>query len=158
MYIWIQYIPRLLVAIFALLLTLFVTSCTIIIIISSSLYYATQIYLDVFSVQTCLTPCWSVLEFWKIKLEKSSSTNWIFNLQKSISKLIFAGYTGSKNPVQNRLKIQFVDLDFSKLIFQKSSRDQSCLISFKYRTRAIITRYWILNVHKIRVLRKIPFK
>ena len=25
--------------------------------------------------------------------------NWFFSLQKSISKLIFAGYTGSKNPV-----------------------------------------------------------
>ena len=30
-----------------------------------------------------LTPCWSVF------FEKSSSTNWIFSLQKSISKLIF---------------------------------------------------------------------
>ena len=38
--------------------------------------------------------------------------------------MIFAGYTGSENSVQNRLKIQFVELDFSKLIFQKSSRDQ----------------------------------
>ena len=26
------------------------------------------------------TPCWSVLDFWKIKFEKSSSTNWIFSL------------------------------------------------------------------------------
>ena len=26
------------------------------------------------------TPCWSVLDFWKIDLEKSSSTNWIFSL------------------------------------------------------------------------------
>ena len=26
------------------------------------------------------TPCWSVLHFWKIKLGKSSSTNWIFSL------------------------------------------------------------------------------
>ena len=67
---------------------------------------------------------WSVLEFWTIKLEKSSSMNWIFSLQKSISKLIFAGYTGSKNPVGNRLKIQFIELVFSKLIFQKSSTDQ----------------------------------
>ena len=33
-------------------------------------------------------------------------------------------YTGSKNPVRNRLKIQFVKLDFSKLIFQKSTTDQ----------------------------------
>ena len=37
--------------------------------------------------------------------------------------MIFAGYTGSKNPVWNRLKIQFVELDFYKLIFQKSIRD-----------------------------------
>ena len=47
-----------------------------------------------------------------------------FSLQKSILKLIFAGYTGSKNSVRNRLKIQFAELDFSKLIFQKSSTDQ----------------------------------
>ena len=71
-----------------------------------------------------LSPCWSALEFRKIKLEKSSSTNRIFSLQKSISKLIFAGYTGSKNQVRNRLKIQFVDFDFYKLISQKSSTDQ----------------------------------
>ena len=55
----------------------------------------------------------SVLDFWKIKFENSSSTNWIFNLQKSISKLIFAGYTGSKNQVRTRQKIKFV----SKSIF-----------------------------------------
>ena len=40
-----------------------------------------------------------------------------------ILKLIFAGYTGRKNPVRNRLKIQFFELDFSNLIFQKSSTD-----------------------------------
>ena len=74
--------------------------------------------------ETTLSPCWSVLKFWKINLEKSSSTNWNFSLQKSISKLIFAGYTGSKNQVQNRLKIHFIELDFSKLICQKSSTDQ----------------------------------
>ena len=65
----------------------------------------------------------SVLDFWKIKFEKSSSRNWIFDLQKSISKLIFPGYAGGKSPVQNRLKIQFVKLDFSNLIFKKSSTD-----------------------------------
>ena len=69
-----------------------------------------------------------LLEFLKIKLEKSSSTSLVFSLQKSISKLIYAGYTGSKNPVRNRLKIQFVKLDFSRLIFQKSSTDQQGVI------------------------------
>jgi hypothetical protein len=74
-------------------------------------------------MKSCHSPYPSVLDFWKIKFEVSSSTNWIFNLQKLISKLIFAGYTGSKNPVGDKLKIQFVKLDFSKLIFQKPSTD-----------------------------------
>ena len=39
--------------------------------------------------------------------------NWIFNAQKSI-----AGYTVSKNPAFNRLKIQFVELDFSKIKYR----------------------------------------
>ena len=34
---------------------------------------------------------------------------------KSISNSIFAGYTGSKNQVRNRLKIKFVQLYFSKI-------------------------------------------
>ena len=49
---------------------------------------------------------------------------YLCSLQKSISKLILVGCTGSKNPVRKRLKIQFVEFDFSKLIFQKSSTDQ----------------------------------
>ena len=57
----------------------------------------------------------SVLDFLTIKFEKSSSKNWVINLQKSTSKLIFAVYTGSKNPVRKRLKIQFVEIDFSKV-------------------------------------------
>ena len=40
-------------------------------------------------------------------------------MKKPISKLIFAGYTGSKNAVQNRLKTQFVKLDFSNLMLIK---------------------------------------
>ena len=60
----------------------------------------------------------------KTSLKNQVQLNWIFNLKKTFSKLIFAGYTGSKNPVQNRLKIQFVELDLSELIFQKSSTDQ----------------------------------
>ena len=46
--------------------------------------------------------------------EKSFSTNCIFSLYKSILKLIFAGYTGSKNQVRNKLKINVVAPDFSK--------------------------------------------
>ena len=55
-----------------------------------------------------LTPSWSVLDFWKIKFEKSGLTNWNFNVQKSILKLIFVGYTGSKNPVWTGKKFQLV--------------------------------------------------
>ena len=99
--------------------------------------------------ETHISPCWSVLDFWKINLEKSSWQTWFLayfeldfyflcSLQKSISKLIFAGYTGSRNQVWNRLKIQLVKVDFSKLIFQKSSTDQqgnrlTCLLSVCFR-------------------------
>ena len=70
--------------------------------------------------QQCLplTPCWSVLEFWKIKLEKSSSMNWISSLQKSISKLIFEGYTGSKNPV---CRTGFFQIDFTVIKYRSTS-------------------------------------
>ena len=56
--------------------------------------------------------------------------------------------TGSKNPVRNRLKIQFIELDFPKLIFQKSSTDQQgfnlllCLVHLLPRNL-----YWVsLNI------------
>ena len=66
-----------------------------------------------------LTPCLSVCTwFWKNQFGKSNSANWIFSLQKSILKSIFEGYTGSKNPVRNRLKIQFVELIFPNWFFQ----------------------------------------
>jgi hypothetical protein len=45
----------------------------------------------------------------------------------------FAGYTGSKNPVRNKLKIQFIEFDFSKLIFQKSSTDQQGVTVIKFK-------------------------
>ena len=51
-----------------------------------------------------------------------------------MSKSNFTGNTSSKHPVQNRLKIQFVELDFSKLIFQKSSTDQQGVRVYLYIT------------------------
>ena len=60
-----------------------------------------------------------------IKFEKSSSINWIFNLKKKINfEVDFYTLNRKKNPVWNWLKIQFFELDFSNLIFQKSSTDQ----------------------------------
>ena len=45
------------------------------------------------------------------------------------AKLIFIGYTGSKNPIQIRLKIQFVELDFSKkLVLATSSFFQTVFL------------------------------
>ena len=55
-----------------------------------------------------------------LNFEKSSWKNQV--QQSEFSILIFVGYTGI--PVRNRLKIQFVEADFSKLIFQKSSTYQ----------------------------------
>ena len=56
-------------------------------------------------VHGIFTPWPSVLDFWKKK-------------KKSILKLIFAGYTGCKNSVQNRVKIQFVNLIFPTWFFK----------------------------------------
>ena len=56
-----------------------------------------------------VTPCWSVLYFWQINLEISSSMNWIFSLFQTWFL---------------QAKIQFVELHFSYMIFQNSSTDQ----------------------------------
>ena len=63
------------------------------------------------------TPYPSVLDFWKIKFENQVRQTGFLTC-KSISKWIFAGYTGGKNSVQNRPKIQFVGLDFSKIKYR----------------------------------------
>jgi hypothetical protein len=85
-------------------------------------------------------------------LENSSSTNWIFSLQKSISKLIFAGYRDSKNSVLNRLKTQFAELDFSKLIFQNSSTDQKGVRPFQ-----VLEANDSTNVRQYHFLKSFPF-
>ena len=54
------------------------------------------------------SPYLSALDFWHFEFDKLdifSSSNWIF-----------AGYTGSKNQVQNRQKIKFVELNFSNYL------------------------------------------
>ena len=68
--------------------------------------------------------CWSALNFWKVKFEKSSSTNWIFSLP-SLNWIFTATVVCKTNFKIDfcRLEIQFVKLDFSNLIFQKSSTD-----------------------------------
>ena len=54
-------------------------------------------------VQLCLlSPCWSVLDFWKINLELSSS------MFKSISNLIFIACFDCKNPVLQNWFLQLV--------------------------------------------------
>ena len=74
---------------------------------------------------TCrLTPCWSVLDIWKINLEKSGSTNWIFSL--SISNWISIAWVACKNQFRNwflqaknpALRTWFFQLDFSKIKYR----------------------------------------
>ena len=64
-----------------------------------------------------LTPCWSVF------FEKSSSTNWIFSLFGTWFLLpVYPTKINFKTDFCS-LKIQFVELDFYNLIFQKSNTD-----------------------------------
>ena len=66
--------------------------------------------LDFYSIWNCIFTAYrvstypSVLDFWKIKIEKLSSTNWIF-----------ASYTGIKNPVR---RTWFFQHDFSKIKYR----------------------------------------
>jgi hypothetical protein len=53
---------------------------------------------------------WSGLDFWKIEFEKSSWTNFIFTACAAC-----AACAACKIQVQNRQKIKFVQLDFSKI-------------------------------------------
>ena len=54
--------------------------------------------------------------------KKSSSTDQVQKIK--FNELDFTVFVACKNPVLNRLKIQFIKLDFSNLIIQKSSTDQ----------------------------------
>ena len=51
---------------FAMLKVLLIKSCCVLFFIKNHLCW--------------FAPCWSVLDFWKFNLEKSSSMNWIFSL------------------------------------------------------------------------------
>ena len=70
------------------------------------------------------SPCWSVLDFWKINLEKSSLTKRILILFETEFVLPVLPAKINFKIDFCRLKIQFVELEFSNLIFQNSSTDQ----------------------------------
>ena len=66
-------------------------------------------------------------------------------MQKSISKLIFTGYTGSKNPVLYRLKIQFVELDFSEIKYRSTGGKPSTVLVFFVTTNKTAALYFHLK-------------
>ena len=55
-------------------------------------------------------------QVWKIKFHERDF--------QSISNWVFTASVACKNPVQNGLKIQFVELDFSNSILQKVQKDR----------------------------------
>ena len=73
----------------------------------------------VFILDWNLRPVRPVLDWKKSLFHKIDFWTWFFvNCELdflSIASLIFAGYTGSKNPVRTRQKIQFIKLDFTKI-------------------------------------------
>ena len=71
-----------------------------------------------------LSPCWSVLDFWKINLEKSSLMSWIlvdfeldFYCLCSMQKSITIDFCKAKNPVR---WTWFFQLDFSKFQYRST--------------------------------------
>ena len=73
-----------------------------------------------------ISPYPSVLDFWKIKFEKSSSTNWFLTCKNQFRNWFFQAiqYTGSKNPVHRTWFFNLIflntttkDVPDSKVIF-----------------------------------------
>ena len=58
-----------------------------------------------------VSPCWSVLDFWKINLEKSSSINWSFTACVACKNQSRNWFLQAKNPV---CRTGFLKLDYSK--------------------------------------------
>ena len=76
-------------------------------------------------------PLLILLDFWKIKFEKSSLTNWIFS--PFWTRFLLLAKIQFKMDKWTKF-IQFVKVDFSKLIFQKSSTNQPVLQQ--------VTKHW----------------
>ena len=75
-----------------------------------------------------LSPCWSVLDFWKINLKKSSSTNWIFSLFQTWFLLPVYSCVACKNQFRKWFLLAknpvcptwFFHLDFSKFKYRST--------------------------------------
>jgi hypothetical protein len=106
--------------------------------------------LHFFSPSGLQTPCLSPLDFWDIECHSNffQLQNIKFKKVKNqfdlISKLIFAGYTGSRNQVQNRKKIKLVlnsiffqvwnklrNPKFENRVQRDRALDKLCLLHFR---------------------------
>ena len=71
--------------------------------------YNVRVPQTVMCIKKGLSPIYLHLIFYILQLEISSLMNWIFFLDSL--NWMFAGYTGSKNPVQTWKLIQFIKLE-----------------------------------------------
>ena len=87
------------------------------------------------------TPCWSAI---------FNFTNWNFSLQKSILKLIFAGYTGSEKQVRNSVcRTWFFQIDFSEIKYRStegySSKNELILHFLKFCNKGDLIFYYVAS-------------
>ena len=59
------------------------------------------------------------------------------------SNMSFAGYTGSKNQVRNSPEMEFVEIQFSKSIFQKSAANQQEKGFMRLKTRYVYDNIFV---------------
>ena len=97
------------------------------------------------------TPCWSVLDFWKLNLEKSSSMNWIFTACVACKNQIQNWFLQVKNPVR---PTWFFKLDFSQVKYKWIGRKvswchdgSSGLALIDYQFLGIISQEMTLHEH-----------
>ena len=87
-------------------------------------FHTTYLICRIFQGKSCLFVFWEKVKFYK-KTSHFFETNWPLVNVKTMRK-IFSNYVcfskspNFKNPIRNRLKIQFVELDFSKIKYRRT--------------------------------------
>ena len=76
---------------------------------------------NLFYTMTLLAPCWSLLEFWKVKLKNSSSTKWIFSLQNPF----WNGFLQATHAVG---QTWFFQIDFPEIKYRSTGRQAFAIL------------------------------
>ena len=98
---------------------------------------ATNEFFPLTSISFCLSPYPPVLDFWKIKLEKSSSMVWIFSLSRT-EYLLFSACVACKNQIRNWFMQAKNSVRWTWFFKNQVQMDMVKLESFRYRKKTLV--------------------